>query len=156
LISQIPKVDLPELQRSPDAGPCAAFRGVMRCQGRGVERFVRSRLWRCIVKRRCTRPDTTARLARDRTRHCADGYRFAKRQGKPNSANLAVAQQNNRFCDFATCAAPDPFRFDSSRTLNCSSNLIGHDHPTSRQTAVGNNRAFNDRTGAALGTGRQE
>ena len=25
--------------------------------------------------------------------------------------------------------------------------------PTSRQTAVGNNRAFNDRTGAALGTG---
>jgi TPR repeat protein len=28
--------------------------------------------------------------------------------------------------------------------------------PTSRQTAVGNNRALNDRTGAALGTGRQE
>jgi TPR repeat protein len=28
--------------------------------------------------------------------------------------------------------------------------------PTSRQTAVGNNRAFNDRTGAAPGAGRQE
>jgi hypothetical protein len=60
---------------------------------------------------------------------CADGYRFAKRQGKPNSANLAVAQQNNRFCDFATGGAPNPFRFDSSQSLNCSSNLIGHDHP---------------------------
>jgi hypothetical protein len=59
---------------------------------------------------------------------CADGYRFAKRQGKPNSANLAPDQQNKGFFDLADCAAPNPFRFDSSRTLNCSSNLIGHDH----------------------------
>jgi hypothetical protein len=60
---------------------------------------------------------------------CGNGYRFAKRQGKPNSANLAVVQQNERFGNLASCNAPNPFRFDSSRTLNCSSNLIGHDHP---------------------------
>jgi hypothetical protein len=60
---------------------------------------------------------------------CSDGYRFAKRQGKPNSANLAAARKNKRFCDLARCAARTPFRFDSSRTLNCSSNLIGHDDP---------------------------
>jgi hypothetical protein len=29
--------------------------------------------------------------------HCGNGYRFAKRQGKPNSANGAVIQQNKRF-----------------------------------------------------------
>jgi hypothetical protein len=28
---------------------------------------------------------------------CGNGYRFAKRQGKPNSANGAVIQQNKRF-----------------------------------------------------------
>jgi hypothetical protein len=60
---------------------------------------------------------------------CGDGYRFAKRQGKPNSANLVVIQQNKRFRDFAAGTARNPFRFDSSRSLNCSSNLIGHDHP---------------------------
>jgi hypothetical protein len=60
---------------------------------------------------------------------CGNGYRFAKRQGKPNSPDPAVIQQNKRFRDFATGAARNPFRFDSSRSLNCSSNLIGHDHP---------------------------
>jgi hypothetical protein len=29
--------------------------------------------------------------------HCGNGYRFAKPQGKPNSPNLAVIQQNRRF-----------------------------------------------------------
>jgi hypothetical protein len=38
-------------------------------------------------------------------RHCGNGYRFAKWHGKPNSANPAVIQQNNRFCDFAGVAA---------------------------------------------------
>jgi hypothetical protein len=28
---------------------------------------------------------------------CGNGYRFAKRQGKPNSANPAVIQQNKGF-----------------------------------------------------------
>jgi hypothetical protein len=60
---------------------------------------------------------------------CGNGYRFAKRHGKPNSANPAVIQQNKRFLDFAAGATRNPFRFDSSRSLNCSSNLIGHDHP---------------------------
>jgi hypothetical protein len=62
-------------------------------------------------------------------RRCGDGYRFAKRQGKPNFVNPAVTQQNQRFCGFAAKPAENSFRFDSSRTLNCSSNLIGHDHP---------------------------
>jgi hypothetical protein len=30
---------------------------------------------------------------------------------------------------FSELRRANPFRFDSSRTLNCSSNLIGHDHP---------------------------
>jgi hypothetical protein len=37
--------------------------------------------------------------------HCGDGYRFAKRHGKLNSANPAVIQQNKRFCFFRGCAA---------------------------------------------------
>jgi hypothetical protein len=61
--------------------------------------------------------------------HCGNGYRFAKRHGKPNSANPALIQQNRRFRQPTRGAARNPFRFDSSRTLNCSSNLIGHDHP---------------------------
>jgi hypothetical protein len=60
---------------------------------------------------------------------CGSGYRFAKRQGKPNFANRALSQQNRRFFDVAAKPAENSFRFDSSRTLNCSSNLIGHDHP---------------------------
>jgi hypothetical protein len=71
-----------------------------------------------IALERCTASGTSA---------C--GYRFAKWQGKPNFANPAVAQQNQRFCDFAAKPVENSFRFDSSRTLNCSSNLIGHDHP---------------------------
>jgi hypothetical protein len=61
--------------------------------------------------------------------HCGDGYRFAKRQGKPNSATPTAIQQNQRFRIFGKVRGANPFRFDSSRTLNCSSNLIGHDHP---------------------------
>jgi hypothetical protein len=57
------------------------------------------------------------------------GYRFAKRQGKPNFANPALTQQNRRFRGFAIKPVENSFRFDSSRTLNCSSNLIGHDDP---------------------------
>jgi hypothetical protein len=60
---------------------------------------------------------------------CGNGYRFAKPQGKPNSANPAADQQNKRFLDFCGGTTRNPFRFDSSRSLNCSSNLIGHDHP---------------------------
>jgi hypothetical protein len=80
-----------------------------------------------------------------------DGYRFAKRQGKPNSANPAVIQQNSGFCDFARRTPRVPFRFDSLRCLNCSSNLIGHDHPDKPANGDGDNGTSNDRTGAALG-----
>jgi hypothetical protein len=67
----------------------------------------------------------------------SDGYRFAKPHGKPNSANSATIQQNKHFRDSAAVARRIAFRFDSSRCLNCSSNLIGHDDRTSRQTAMG-------------------
>jgi hypothetical protein len=60
--------------------------------------------------------------------HCGNGYRFAKWQGKPNSANRTAIQQNQHFCFLSRVRCANPFRFDSSRTLNCSSNLIGHDH----------------------------
>jgi hypothetical protein len=56
-----------------------------------------------------------------------DGYRFAKPHGKPNPANSATIQQNMHFGDCAIGASRIAFRFDSSRCLNCSSNLIGHD-----------------------------
>jgi hypothetical protein len=52
-----------------------------------------------------------SRLARYRTRHCADGYRFAKRQGKPNSVNLTVAQQTTAFA--IPRGAPREIRSDS-------------------------------------------
>ncbi|WP_375413183.1 hypothetical protein [uncultured Bradyrhizobium sp.] len=68
-------------------------------------------------------------LTHDASRRCCNGYRFAKRQGKSNSANPAVIQQTRCFCEAAISAVQIPFRFDSSRCLNCSSNLIGHDHP---------------------------
>jgi hypothetical protein len=74
---------------------------------------------------------------RVRDTDAGNGYRFAKPQGKPNSENPAVTQQNQRFCGFASAAARHPFRFDSSRTLNCSSNLIGHDDPNKPANGVG-------------------
>jgi hypothetical protein len=132
MISKILKIGLlscsvPRMLRS-----AAALRGVVRCQAGVVTEHSAlygpgSAAHRQEMLHRVR--DTMSRLTGYRTRHCADGYRFAKRQGKPNSENLAVARQNKRFCDFARCAIRNPFRFDSSRTLNCSSNLIGHDHP---------------------------
>lgn len=59
----------------------------------------------------------------------SDGYRLAKCQGKPNSANARKPVSTNHFCDFAAAGADPAFTSDSSRTLNCPSNLIGHDHP---------------------------
>jgi hypothetical protein len=44
-------------------------------------------------------------------KHCADGYRFAKPQGKPNSADLALARKNQRFSD--SPGAPREIRSDS-------------------------------------------
>jgi hypothetical protein len=103
----------------------------------------------------------------------ADGYRFAKGQGKPISASRSLPPRNKQFCDFAAGGAGQAFTFDSSRYLNCPSNFIGHDHPNKpangkrmiRQSVQavwrsdrahfnnGNNGTFFNWTGAALGTG---
>jgi hypothetical protein len=59
----------------------------------------------------------------------ANGYRFAKWQGKPISASRPLSPWNKQFCDFAAGIAGQTFTFDSLRYLNCPSNFIGHDHP---------------------------
>src|ERR1700722_11375412 len=46
------------------------------------------------------------------------------------------------------------FTPDSSRYLNCPSNLIGHDHPNKPANGEGITGRFNKWTAAALGTGR--
>jgi hypothetical protein len=56
-----------------------------------------------------------------------NGYRFAKCHGKPNSANLRKPASERHFCDFAADGAGSVFTPGSLRTLNCPSNLIGHD-----------------------------
>jgi hypothetical protein len=66
----------------------------------------------------------------------ADGYRFAKPQGKPIFANARKPAPAKHFCDFAAAGAARPFTPDSSRCLNCPSNLIGHDHPNKPANGV--------------------
>jgi hypothetical protein len=60
---------------------------------------------------------------------CGNGYRFAKGQGKPNSPSRRKPRTNKDSLAFAAAAAGPAFTCDSSRYLNCPSNLIGHDHP---------------------------
>jgi hypothetical protein len=81
----------------------------------------------------------------------SDGYRFAKCQGKPISANARKPATAKHFCDFAAAGADPAFTSDSSRTLNCPSNLIGHDHPNKPANGEGLTGRFNKWTGAALG-----
>ncbi len=66
-----------------------------------------------------------------------DGYRFAKWQGKSNSRNPRKAPSNMHFCSFTAGGTGRVFTFDSSRYLNCSSNLIGHDDPNKPANGVG-------------------
>jgi hypothetical protein len=70
-------------------------------------------------------------------RDCSNGYRFAKRQGKPNSVNPRKSASNMRFCDFVATCAERAFTFDSLQYLNCPSNLVGHDHPNKPANGVG-------------------
>jgi hypothetical protein len=49
-----------------------------------------------LISENCQTPNP-ARSRLHAGRRCGNGYRFAKRQGKPNSANPAVTQQNKRF-----------------------------------------------------------
>jgi hypothetical protein len=55
--------------------------------------------------------------------------------------NIAIASKH-ALLQFRGLQCANPFRFDSSRTLNCSSNLIGHDHPHKPVNGGGNNRTF--------------
>jgi len=84
---------------------------------------------------------------------CANGYRFAKRQGKPNFAIRGQSASNKRFCDFTVICAENAFTRRSSRYLNCSSILTGHDHPNKPANGELNNGMFYNWTGAALGQG---
>ncbi|MBR1278082.1 hypothetical protein [Bradyrhizobium sp. AUGA SZCCT0283] len=65
-------------------------------------------------------------------RRCGNGYRSAKPQGKPNFTIGNFSLCRRHFRDFAFDGALRPFTSRSSRTLNCPSNLIGHDHPNNR------------------------
>jgi hypothetical protein len=58
-----------------------------------------------------------------------NGYRFAKSNGKPSLSPWHKSLRHKGFCDAARLGGAFAFRFDSSRYLNCSSNLTGHDHP---------------------------
>jgi hypothetical protein len=60
---------------------------------------------------------------------CPDGYRSAKSQGKSKSAKSRKLPSHNEFCNFTADCAGHAFTPDSSRYLNCPSNLIGHDDP---------------------------
>jgi len=64
---------------------------------------------------------------------CADGYHLAKPQGKPNPPAGPQSAPDGHFFDFAAAPRQSAFTFDSSRYLNCPSNLIGMIPATSRQ-----------------------
>ena len=80
-------------------------------------------------------------------------------QGKPNSVRPhEIACSTGTFFDFARLGAGRrAFTSDSSRYLNCPSNLIGHDHPNKPANGDGDNRTFRqlDR-GRARGEGGQK
>jgi hypothetical protein len=57
-----------------------------------------------------------------------NGYRFAKWQGKRKFREVMKTPLNKPLLDFTGMRAGKSFTSDSSRCLNCPSNLIGHDH----------------------------
>ena len=67
-----------------------------------------------------------------RRRPCCNGYRCTKPHGKPNVTIGNFSLCRRHFCDFAFGGTRRAFTSRSSRTLNCPSNLIGHDHPNNR------------------------
>src|SRR4051812_7624331 len=72
---------------------------------------------------------------------------FAKPQGKPNFTIGKFSLRHRHFRDSVAGHAVPAFISRSSRTLNCSSNLIGHDPPNNRpENGVGD-------TGANSGQG---
>jgi hypothetical protein len=60
---------------------------------------------------------------------CGNGYRFAKRNGKPIPAIAEKPLRHRRFLDSLSRRFNRTFTSRSSRTLNCSSNFSGHINP---------------------------
>jgi hypothetical protein len=105
------------------------------------------------------RQEQRARCFATRLRHdllwrCRNGYRFAKWQGKPNFASERKPAWDRHFCHSAADGAGNAFTFDSSRYLNCPSNLIGHDHPNQPAKRRGDDLSTSGR--AALGQGGEK
>jgi ribosomal protein S14 len=67
-----------------------------------------------------------------KARDAANGYCSAKPQGKPNFTIGDFSLCRRHFRDFGFGGTMRAFTSRSSRTLNCPSNLIGHDHPNNR------------------------
>jgi hypothetical protein len=67
----------------------------------------------------------------------ANGYRLPKPQGKPNPAIRRKRAPDKHFCNFGLMCRPTAFTSDSSRYLNCPSNLIGHGDPNKPANGVG-------------------
>ena len=83
----------------------------------------------------------------------ATGVSGRERPPKPNFTIDNFSLCRRHFCDSAFDGTMRAFTSRSSRTLNCPSNLIGHDPPNNRpENGVG---MFQQWTGAALGGGRQ-
>jgi hypothetical protein len=97
----------------------------------------------------CKTPCSVRRAPR--ARRC-NGYRCAKPQGKPNFTIGNFSLCCRHFCDFASDRTMRAFTSRSSRTLNCPSNLIGHDHPNNRpENGVGITGKFTVDRGRARG-----
>jgi hypothetical protein len=88
-------------------------------------------------------------LGHDLLWRCRHGYRLAKGQGKPNFASERKLAWDRHFCHSAADGGGNAFTFDSSRYLNCPSNLIGHDHPN--QPANGEGMTFQQVDGPRSG-----
>ena len=84
-----------------------------------------------------------------------DGYRFAKSEGKPNSGLARKPLPTAHFRDFPADGPRPAFTPHSSRSLNCPSNLIGHDHPNKPANGEGNNGTFLQLDGSRARGGRQ-
>jgi hypothetical protein len=61
-----------------------------------------------------------------KTRHCGDGYRFAKRNGKSIFTNAQKPLRHRHFLHFLSNRFSRTFTSRSSRYLNCPSKFSGH------------------------------
>ena len=80
-----------------------------------------------------------------------DGYRFATWQGKAIFADTKKVPINRGLSSITAPRKLEAFTTDSSRYLNCPSNLIRQDHPNRPASGLEDNGTFCKRTGAALG-----